>query len=526
MRIDWLHVDDYKNLQDFTIDLEEHEAMSVLIGENGSGKSNLFEAIVQIFRSLDLGEDPPFAYEIRYRCRGHSVTVKGAKDTSGNNRGYSFTIDGDPKVSWTAFKRRRDELLPEHVFAYYSGPGTRLEKLFQQHMLSFDTAVREEKVAIGKLRRLFYCLPRHSRFVLLSYFIDPTTDRNFLARFFGIEAFDSALVVLKQPWWRKKKPDPKTDPRFWGARGDVSRFLDAAWTQSLAPMRVTMTVEHGEAPGERRSEEEHHYLYLQDAKHLQALAGSWSSPKEFFAALDAVDLADLIGDVRVRVRCGKNTWMTFSELSEGEQQLLTVVGMLRFTQGDETLFLLDEPDTHLNPRWKLDYLDLLEHEVGGVKGSSQLILSTHDPLTIASLKRKQVQIFHRDEGTRRVHAREAPEDPRGMGVVGVLTQMFGLPRTLDAPTLKMMRDRDALMALDARTAEQDAEVRRLNDALAELGFMFESRDPKVDKVLRAVAEWERESKRLFWALSEAEQRALAQKLVQKMLGEPSPEGVL
>lgn len=525
MRIDWLHVRDFKNLRDFTVDLEEHEAMSVLIGENGSGKSNLFEAIVQIFRALDLSERSTFAYEIRYRCRGKTITV-AADPLQSHDEGYTFTVDG-ATITWATFKRQRDALLPAHVFAYYSGPGTRLEKLFQRHLYTFDKQVREERVAVGQLRRLFYCLPRHSRFVLLSYFIDSSTDRKFLSEYFGIEAFDSALLVLKKPWWSKKHGPAPIDPRFWGARGDVSRFLDAAWTHSLAPMRVTEAPEEELVPGERRrDDEERHYLYLQDVAHLRTLANAWKSPKEFFAALDAVDLADLVGDVRVRVRCGADTWMTFSELSEGEQQLLTVVGMLRFTQGEETLFLLDEPDTHLNPRWKLDYLDLLEREVGGVKGSSQLILSTHDPLTIAALKRKQVQIFHRDRETRRVQVTEATEDPRGMGVAGVLTQMFGLPRTLDLPTLQKMQRRDELAMLEQRDDAQREELRALNDELSSLGLLFEARDPKVAQVLQAVATWERDSREQFWSLSEPEQRELATRLVAKMLGAPSPEGAL
>lgn len=526
MRVDWFHVRAFKNLRDFTIDLEEHEAMSVLIGENGSGKSNLFEAIVQVFRALDLGEGAPFAYVIRYVCRGHKVKVT-SDPAREEDRGYVFEVDG-ASLSWSAFKRRGDELLPAHVFAYYSGPGMRLERLFRRHLIEFDSRVRRGKESVGQLRRLFYCLPRHSRFVLLSYFIDPSTEKRFLAEYFGIEGFDSALIVLRKPWWdaTKKARAEGRDLRFWGALGDVSRFLDATWQHSLAPMRVTELREESGVPGERSEEEERLYLYLQDEAHLHELAKSWSSPKEFFAALDAVDIADLVSDVRIRVRCAGGEVVTFSELSEGEQQLLTVVGMLRFTQGEETLFLLDEPDTHLNPRWKLDYLDLLEREVGGVKGSSQLILSTHDPLTIAALKRKQVQIFHRDEKTRAVKVQEAPDDPRGMGVVGVLTQMFGLPRTLDKPTLDMIRERDELARMEPRSQAQGERLTALNDALGALGFMFESRDPRVDKVLREIGAWERESNRLFWNLSESEQRLLAERMVRKLLGEPTPEGAL
>ncbi len=185
MRIDWLHIKDFKNLRDFTIDLAEKEAMSVLIGENGSGKSNLFEAIVHVFRSLDLGEAAPFGYEIRYVCRQHKVSIE-YDPLAAATGGYVAIFVDDARVEWPAFKRRRAELLPEHVFAYYSGPGTRLDHLFRRHLADFEKAVRKQKVSTGRLRRLFYCLPKHSRLVLLSYFIDPKTDKNFLVTVQGV----------------------------------------------------------------------------------------------------------------------------------------------------------------------------------------------------------------------------------------------------------------------------------------------------------------------------------------------------
>ena len=65
MRINKLDIKDFKNLHDFSIDFDKDQLTTVLIGQNGTGKSNLFEALVLIFRALDLGEPPPFAYSIR-----------------------------------------------------------------------------------------------------------------------------------------------------------------------------------------------------------------------------------------------------------------------------------------------------------------------------------------------------------------------------------------------------------------------------------------------------------------------------
>ena len=53
MRIDWLRIPNYRNLRNFEINFDEGQSTTVLLGHNGSGKSNLLEAIVEIFRDLD-----------------------------------------------------------------------------------------------------------------------------------------------------------------------------------------------------------------------------------------------------------------------------------------------------------------------------------------------------------------------------------------------------------------------------------------------------------------------------------------
>lgn len=51
--------------------------------------------------------------------------------------------------------------------------------------------------------------------------------------------------------------------------------------------------------------------------------------------------------------------LRLSELSDSERQLLMVLGLTRISRGKRVLFLLDEPDTDLNPAWQLDYLKLI-----------------------------------------------------------------------------------------------------------------------------------------------------------------------
>ena len=56
MRLDKVYIDGFKNLKQLAVDFDESKLTTVLIGQNGAGKSNLIEAITQVFRWVDLRE--------------------------------------------------------------------------------------------------------------------------------------------------------------------------------------------------------------------------------------------------------------------------------------------------------------------------------------------------------------------------------------------------------------------------------------------------------------------------------------
>ena len=131
-------------------------------------------------------------------------------------------------------------------------------------------------------------------------------------------------------------------------------------------------------------------------------------------------LSGLIEDFRVRVRVSGSVGPIHTrQLSEGEQQLLTVLGLMRFTRNEGSLYILDEPDTHLNPAWGVEYLDYLR-KVGGIHRNSHTLLATHDPLLVAGLCREEIRVLTRGSDGRIVAA-TPEENPRGTGVASVLT---------------------------------------------------------------------------------------------------------
>ncbi|HLP48664.1 MAG TPA: AAA family ATPase [Candidatus Kapabacteria bacterium] len=478
MRIERLWIKEFKNLREFEVDFDKKELVSVLIGWNGTGKSNLLEALVLIFRNLDLGDDAPFPYRLEYQYRGRQIQI----DTGFENLKagqIKIKINGEP-LSINRFRNAPNrEYLPNFIFGYYSGPSNRLEEHFEKHQEKFykDLIKGVEK----PLRPLFYARADHSRFVLLAFFVDTENEmRTFLKDYLFIEGLESILFVMKEPPWKS----PEGDKRFWNARGTVKDLLDKLYKISLAPIRLSRRVPVGIREWKTK---EFLYLYVKDIISLQRLAEDYKTQSDFFKALESTYISQLIEDVRIRVKV-KNVdgSLTFRELSEGEQQLLTVIGLLRFTREEESLFLLDEPDTHLNPSWSIGYLDLLEKYAGNI-ATSHIIMTTHDPLVMASLSREQVKIMQRDENTGKIFALMPEENPRGMGFAGILTSdMFGLRSSLDQPTLELLDKKRKLAIKDILSEEEKKELSKLNEELDKLGFSKTMRDPLYEDFVDAM----------------------------------------
>lgn len=507
MKVDKLHIRSrFKNLVNVRVEFDEDHLMTVIVGRNGSGKSNVLEALVAIFRNLDLGEKPPFSYELIYRLG------QPHKENQPSDRWIEITIDADPSrgslakqyivgirdllaeqqimlfserpknVPFSKVKRDKEgnaPYLPKYVFAYYSGPSDRLENYFKKHRADFYRRLLQDQLDLqGDIRPLFYAKPFHSQFVLLAFFLNEqnSIEKDFLRKHLGIEGLDSIHFVMRQPGWAKQKGE-----LFWGASGVVRRFLDELIKYSLSPVKVTRQ-EDTSLTGSNISNEFFH-LFLPDVNALREFARELSAD-ELFKMLESTLLSEIISEVSIRVKVSSSEEpLTFRELSEGEQQLLTVLGLLKFTGGKDSLFLLDEPDTHLNPSWAVKYLQFLRDFVPNHE-TSHLLMVTHHPLAIAELKKQQVQVMWKDEDNQ-VHSKEPYIDPRGIGFMATLTEIFGLNTTVDLETQKLIDERNVLSRISERTSEQEDALAIINDQLNRLGFSFENREPLYNDFLLA-----------------------------------------
>lgn len=579
MQLQRIRIGAFRNLREIEIVFDTHLAASsgnpdgqpkairshALIGQNGTGKSNLIEALITIFRDLDLDREAAFDYELDYSIRGHAVRIKA--DPSRQKRPYVWVGD---KAESQGYLLRNRELLPSHVFAYYSGRNERMEELFQEHQRRFnrrqeitaeevlpehllrnfsaseaeiraieEVRKREESKTLrqfgdDRLRRLFYCRGGHSQLVLLACLLsdDPVFQK--VLKNLHIESLESALFVLKEPHrLREKRKNQKFDenelnegdPRFWYARGNVvSEFLDKLWQVAWAPIEQEATKQI-DFRG-RTEKQKQLYLFVPSQEKLKQLGELVGGIDSFFRYAEGAYIGDLIDEVRITVkkRDEHGGKVSFTQLSEGELQMLTVLGLMRITSEDHCLFLLDEPDTHLNPIWKLRYFDDIENVLtprkdAPVQGESQILITTHDPMMVGSLKREQVHILRRDGN--RILVDVPDEHPQGMGVTGLLkSELFGLSSTLDIETERRLFRRNELFVKVDRGEEENRELNRLSTELADLGFSnADFRDPDYALFVRKMAQHRRFRKPVLTPAEQAEQNAIADQIIDEILRE-------
>lgn len=509
----------FKNLKSVCIDFDENEWITVVIGWNGTGKSNVLEALANLFRDLIMGKDqwnnkdkPSFAYVVRYFCHNKEIEIKADPDSAGSVYEVSYRelspqennnptvqqdllpqIEADSNalhpIKFNEFKKRQYEFIPKYIFGYYSGHSSRMYEVFSPYLERYDKDLRNG-IDPG-LRQLFYAKPVHSQFALLAFMLNNEGFvQTFLKKQLKIDTnigIDSVLFVLKQPPWKSKAKDG--DSRFWNSRGVVKNFLSRLYDVALAPIRIKRRT-----PTSLWNDTtlEYLYLYVKDLDSLKKLV-SGKTPREFFRDMESTYVSELIDEVRIRVKLINNEGtVTFKELSEGEQQLLTVLGLLRFTAEEEGLFLLDEPDTHLNPQWSVDYFKYLKMFVDSGKGSggsSHIVLNTHNPLAVAELAREQVQILYRDPEYLSITAHLPEFDPRGMGYTGIVTSdMFGLPSSVDSRTQRRLEIFRILASIKERTSFQELRYQVIQDWLDKDRFKMNQRDDDYQRYLELRSE--------------------------------------
>ncbi|WP_299978645.1 AAA family ATPase [uncultured Pseudoteredinibacter sp.] len=118
-----------------------------------------------------------------------------------------------------------------------------------------------------------------------------------------------------------------------------------------------------------------------------------------------------------------NVETLYDRLSDGEHQLMQIIGSLIMFGEEESLFILDEPESHFNPEWRAEFLCLISKYTD--LHNIELIISTHSPFVLSACKADRVLAFNKDEEGN-VSVQSPGVETYGASFDSLLTSVFDL----------------------------------------------------------------------------------------------------
>ncbi|MEP0936524.1 MAG: AAA family ATPase [Cyclobacteriaceae bacterium] len=416
MKIKKLWVSEYKNLKNLEFEFKDGKLISLLVGQNGFGKSNLIEILTMIFRSLFehtslkkakewSEENNMLEYEIEYSCKRKHLKISG--------KYQSFEIEQKTeesftKLNFTEFSKSRKEYLPDYILGYYSGNSPRLKNLIEDIEKDEKSKLKQDQQREGKLnpslRPFIFTQVHHSEIILftLVLFLKDSRYQKFinslLRNYINLDYVHDFLIEFNNPDWPLKIGKnnysmeylyanlyDSVEYPFWHLKGKINELLNFLNDYNIGDPNY-LVAEKSEEISELKDDVKELLQFDNPnvEKILTEIKDRYETPKDFFDAIDACEIVGIIHRIETEVlKTNGTNPIDFYNLSEGEQQLITTIGLIIIFSEYDTLFLFDEPDTHLNPKWQRHYIDMIkEFMPADHAANSHLIIATHSPLLV------------------------------------------------------------------------------------------------------------------------------------------------
>lgn len=465
MKIRHLWVSKYKNIDNVDLYFDTNQLITLLIGQNGLGKSNLIEILALIFRDLQLlkkedeflnwpFEDDHFEYKIEYLCRNSTVKIHCLEN---NFDVWEKPIVGDDdfiKISFSDFQNRKtNDLLPKYVIGYYSGESQRLKGIIRdfEELYWGEFLAKARKPNINEIedqfRGLFFAESFHSQLILLTlalYQNDKSIKdeiNSLFSEFINVEEIRDFTIEFNNPDWSFKNIgganksidylisniQEKVDYPFWNLSGKADQIITHFYNHQIERFEPYYYTDKDQ--DERSYVNE--FLGFEDIifdDFSKLIRDYYPEPIDFFDALESTNFLGVLNEISFSViKAGIPEPILFEQLSEGEQQLISVLGLILIAGKEDCLFLLDEPDTHLNPQWQRDYIQLLK-DFNLSDENSQIFVATHSPLLVQSIEDANTVLFRKVNGKVKIDQTDFKQE--GWRIDQVLaSDLFGLSST-------------------------------------------------------------------------------------------------
>lgn len=369
MKLKSLYIQKYKNLAPITINFESGNGLTMLVGNNGSGKSNVLEAISGIFHDLFKGKDSrkiKCDYKLQYTLNEINCVIE---QTNGFLRCYG------PK-----FKRREyfiEENAPHNIIGLYSGEENRLWTLFYEtyyksYIKRIKTNRHQERMRLMLINKYYWNVALLTLLLSSNQTLKPFIENDLgitsistIELKFNFKYFDDVNELLKT-FINRINPDHKSkiECNLEDLRNNIfySVLSDENGNALVDENGNELLVENG----------------ITDTEVFQNLTQAYMPKNE-----------KIIKDIIIQI----DDDITVEQLSEGEKKLILVKTVLEILSDEKTLILMDEPDAHLHEGRKPALCNMMREYP-----NRQIVIATHSPIMAQIANEKELLMLELENG--------------------------------------------------------------------------------------------------------------------------------
>ena len=425
MKVKRLHLQNYGRFDDLNIDFaptaEKTGNVTVIVGNNGAGKSQVLQALATslswfVAKLNDENSDGVELTQSDIKNNTHISSVKTSiEDLSyieRNKKWIEESIQADWKIDATTEKKFRP--------ATYGLRVNRLSKVIRSYIYKFK---KNEETSLPIFA--YYPVERNIRITpaeVSDDFINNqfTAYDNALKKSVNFESFFS---------WFREREDIENEKIVNSAKSDeiqnesaLIKSLKSKFEYPIGGRKKTLTEDDLDPFMLNFINEFRMNFFSQYYKVDDRLLSSVRKSIEFFTSFKNIHIRRQGTPTMIVEKDGEE--LDVNQLSQGEKSLLALVGdiarrlallnpSLDNPLEGEGVVMIDEVDLHLHPKWQHNLIDKLVATFPNV----QFILTTHSPHVISD--RNDILLYSLDDG-------ELTEMPNiyGEDVNTVLTKVF------------------------------------------------------------------------------------------------------
>ena len=410
-----------------------------LIGPNGSGKSQFLQLIAEIFQAAWHAHAPDeerisandevlfeLAYLISPQENRPPEEVRLIRTLKGRKRGPIELYRGEEGPILPG-SEQFGRFLPSLVVGYTSGDNETLSLPFLASRSGYATDVREAALKVG----VDNSLP-DNRLMLIDYgtnlevlfanlMLGPTEAREEILRHARLSDLASCRCTVRLAHSAVSKAPAKrvalTGRKRIQLTDELEKIIDSlkriatCWHEDEKTETYIFDFFITEATREAFAHFWDSAFALYRSLHKLALLNDLAIPKvardrlkkaikerRFASRLPEPQQEDMVfgfEEVRFWPEGVQREAVDYVSLSDGEHQQALILGAYSMVKNANAVFLLDEPESHFNPQWRVKFVQRLM-ELTGSRGNQEVLLTTHAPFVPSDMPRQQVMIFSRD----------------------------------------------------------------------------------------------------------------------------------